>query len=111
METQKEGVKGKGIARKRGKDDGEELVVRRETGIGGRWQDRVTGSCQGIKDCFGFFKRGHEFDDVYKRLNVNYSAPWVDMVTFKCKYSFFIWFKEKNKIATVSKMSMTVKQS
>lgn len=96
METQKEGVKGKGIVRKRGKgDDDEELVVRRETGIGGRWRDRVTGSCQGFKHFFGLLKRGHEFGDVRKRLNANYSAPRADMVTFKCKYSFFIWFKEK----------------
>lgn len=90
METQKEGVKGKGIVRKRGKGDDEELVVRRETGIGGRWQNRVTGSCQGLKDFFGFLKRGYEFDDVHKCLNANYSAPRADMVTFKCKYSFFI---------------------
>jgi len=32
---------------------------------------------------------------------VNYSAPMEDMVTFKCKYSFFIWFKENVKKATV----------
>lgn len=35
---------------------------------------------------------GHDFD-ACKCLNVNYSAPRVDMVTFKCKYSFFIWLK------------------
>lgn len=58
METQKEGVKGKRIVRKRGKDDDKELVVRRETGIGGRWQDRVTGSCQGFKYFWGFLKKG-----------------------------------------------------
>lgn len=93
METQKEGVKGKGIARKRGKDDDDaELVVRKETGIGGRWQDRVTGSCQRFKDFFcGIFKEAMSLM-TFKCLNVNYSAPWVDMVTFKCKYSFFIWF-------------------
>lgn len=69
------------------------------------WQDRVTGSCQGLKDVsfLGFLKRGHEFDVVYKCFHVNYSAPWVDMVTFKCKYSFFIWFKgnKRKKKATV----------
>lgn len=61
LETQKEGVKGKGIARKRGKVDDEELVVRRETGIGGRWLDRLL---SGLQDFFGVFKKlGHEFDD------------------------------------------------
>lgn len=46
---------------------------------------------------FDFLKQGHEFEDAWKCLNVNYSAPRVDMVTFKCKYSFFIWLKEKRK--------------
>lgn len=37
---------------------------------------------------------GHDFD-ACKCLNVNYSAPRVDMVTFKCKYSFFFLVKIK----------------
>lgn len=36
----------------------EELVVGKETGIGGRWRDRVTGSCQGIQRLFWIFKKG-----------------------------------------------------
>lgn len=72
METQKEGVKGKGIVRKQGKYDGDfnEYVIRRETGIGGSWQDRVTGGCWGLRDFFGFLKMMHVFDVVCKHLSV-----------------------------------------
>lgn len=62
METQKEGVKGEGNHQENeakeeedDDDDDDEYVVRRETGVSGRWSDRVTGGCQGLKDVFGSF--------------------------------------------------------
>lgn len=70
------------------------MSIRRETGIGGRWQDRVTGSCQGLRLFFGFLKREHVYDDVCKHLNVNYSAPREDMVTFKCKVLHLVKIKK-----------------
>lgn len=73
LETQKEGVKGEGVVRKEAKED--EECVRRETGISGRWQNGVEGSCQGVGRFRGSFQKG-AFVFMF-----NYSAWNDDMVT------------------------------
>lgn len=59
----------------------------------------MTGFLSGLQRLFWSFKKGgggHEFD-VFKHLNVNYSAPREDMVTFKMQVQFLHLVKRKLK--------------
>jgi len=58
-----------------------------------------------LQRLFGFVKRGCEFDDICKHLNVNDSAPRGRYGHFKMQVQFLHLVKKKKK------MSMTVKQS
>ena len=55
----------------------------------------------GLKKKKKWKKGAVSFDDVYKCLNVNYSAPWEDMVTLNARTVSSFGLKKKTRSATV----------